>query len=95
VEIPDEVRAWAEQMPGPRKAVFILEDGSVSDAIGASKLAEFAVENEGVQAIVINGPATDRIWEIASENGIASVVAKKVNGKAPAGVEAYALSDLK
>lgn len=95
VEVPDEVKEWAEQMPGARKAVFILEDGSVSDAIGASKLAEFAAENEGVQAIVINSPATDRVLEIASENGIASVVAKKVNGKAPAGVEAYALSDLK
>jgi 5S rRNA maturation endonuclease (ribonuclease M5) len=95
VEIPDEVRAWAEQMPKARQAVFILEDGSVSDAIGASKLAEFAAENKGLQAIVINSPATDRVLEIASENGIASVVAKKINGKAPAGVEAYALSDLK
>lgn len=95
VEVPDEVKEWAEQMPASRKAVFILEDGSVSEALGASKLADFAAENESVQAIVINSPATDRIFEIASENGIASVVAKKINGKAPAGVEAYALSDLK
>lgn len=95
VEVPDEVKAWAEQMPKARQAVFILEDGSVSDAIGASKLAEFAAENKGLQAIVINSPATDRVLEIASENGISSVVAKKVSGKAPTGVEAYALSDLK
>ncbi len=95
VEVPDEVKAWAEQMPKARQAVFILEDGSVSDAIGASKLAEFAAENKGLQAIVINSPATDRVLEIASENGISSVVAKKVSGKAPTGVDAYALSDLK
>jgi DNA primase len=95
IEVPDEVKEWAEQMPGARKAVFILEDGSVSEAIGASKLAEFAEGNEGLQAIVINSPATDRVLEIASKNGIVSVVAKKVSGKAPAGVDAYALSDLK
>jgi 5S rRNA maturation endonuclease (ribonuclease M5) len=96
VEIPDEVKGWAEQMPSKRnQAVFILEDGSVSEAIGASKMADFAGENTGIQAIVINSAATDRVLEIASTNEIGSVVAKKVNSKAPAGVEAYSTADIK
>lgn len=96
VEIPDEVKGWAEQMPSKRnQAVFILEDGSVSEAIGASKMADFAGENTGIQAIVINSAATDRVLEIASTNEIGSVVAKKVNSKAPTGVEAYSTADIK
>ena len=80
-------------MPAARKAVFILEDGSVSDAIGASKLAEFAAENEGAQALVINSSASARVVEIANTAGIPVVVATK-SGGGKDGVEVYGVDEL-
>jgi 5S rRNA maturation endonuclease (ribonuclease M5) len=92
-DIPDEIKGYAEQMPAARKAVFILEDGSVSDAIGASKLAEFAAENEGAQALVINSSASTRVVEIANTAGIPVVVATKSGGGTD-GVEVYGVDEL-
>mgnify|MGYP001400285699 CR=1 FL=1 len=92
-DIPDEIKGYAEQMPAARKAVFILEDGSVSDAIGASKLAEFAAENEGAQALVINSSASSRVVEIANTAGIPVVVATK-SGGGKDGVEVYGVDEL-
>ncbi len=92
-DIPDEIKGYAEQMPAARKAVFILEDGSVSDAIGASKLAEFAAENEGAQALVINSSASARVVEIANTAGIPVVVATK-SGGGKDGVEVYGVDEL-
>ena len=91
--IPDEIKGHAEQMPAARKAVFILEDGSVSDAIGASKIAEFAAENEGAQALVINSSASARVVEIANTAGIPVVVATK-SGGGKDGVEVYGVDEL-
>ena len=91
--IPDEIKGYAEQMPAARKAVFILEDGSVSDAIGASKIAEFAAENEGAQALVINSSASARVVDIANDANIPVVVATK-SGGGKDGVEVYGVDEL-
>ena len=91
--IPDEIKGYAEQMPAARKAVFILEDGSVSDAIGASKIAEFAAENEGAQALVINSSASARVVDIANDANIPVVVATK-SGGGKDGVEVYGVEEL-
>ena len=92
-DIPDEIKGYAEQMPAARKAVFILEDGSVSDAIGASKIAEFAAENEGAQALVINSSASARVVDIANDANIPVVVATK-SGGGKDGVEVYGVEEL-
>ena len=92
-DIPDEIKGYAEQMPAARKAVFILEDGSVSDAIGASKIAEFAAENEGAQALVINSSASARVVDIANDANIPVVVATK-SGGGKDGVEVYGVDEL-
>ena len=91
--IPDEIKGYAEHMPAARKAVFILEDGSVSDAIGASKIAEFAAENEGAQALVINSSASARVVDIANDANIPVVVATK-SGGGKDGVEVYGVDEL-
>jgi len=62
---------------GKNKAMFILADGSVSEEMGAGSIAKTAAGTEGVQALIINGPISDRIQEIASEASIATVVGTK------------------
>ena len=52
---------------GKNKAMFILADGSVSEEMGAGSIAKTAAGTEGVQALIINGPISDRIQEIADE----------------------------
>ncbi|MCH2348520.1 MAG: DNA primase DnaG [Candidatus Poseidoniales archaeon] len=92
-DIPDEIKGYAEQMPAARKAVFILEDGSVSDAICASKIAEFGAENEGAQALVINSSASARVVDIANDANNPVVVATK-SGGGKDGVEVYGVDEL-
>ena len=58
-------------------AVFVNVDGTVSDAVSPSKLAEAAEEADGAVAIVFNGPVSDRILDIASEAAIETVVGTK------------------
>ena len=62
---------------GKNKAMFVLSDGSVSEEMGAGSIAKTAANTEGVQALIINGPVSDRIQEIASEASIATVVGTK------------------
>ena len=52
-------------------------DGTVSDAVGPSKLAAAAEEADGAVAIVFNGAVSDRILDIASEAAIETVVGTK------------------
>lgn len=58
-------------------AVFVNVDGTISDAVGPSKLAAAAEEADGAVAIVINGAVSDRILDIASEAAIETVVGTK------------------
>ena len=62
---------------GKNKAMFVLSDGTVSEEMGAGSIAKSAAESEGVQALIINGPISDRIQEIASEASITTVVGTK------------------
>ena len=62
---------------GKNKAMFVLADGSVSEEMGAGSIAKTAARTEGVQALIINGPISDRIQEIASEASITTVVGTK------------------
>jgi len=58
-------------------AVFVNVDGTVSEAVSPSKLAEAAEDADGAVAIVFNGPVSDRILDIASEAAIETVVGTK------------------
>ncbi|MDG1542105.1 MAG: DNA primase DnaG [Candidatus Thalassarchaeaceae archaeon] len=94
IEIPDEVKEWAGNMPKKaNQAVFILEDGSVSDADGVKDTIAQAGETEGVQALVIKTKATTSLWEMVAESGINIVIVPKMDVKAPEDVTVYATSD--
>ena len=67
-------------------AVFVNVDGTISDAVGPSKLAAAADGADGAIAIVINGAVSDRILEIASKAAIETVVGTK-EGKGFAAVD--------
>ncbi len=62
---------------GKNKAMFILSDGTVSEEMGAGSIAKSASGAEGVQALIYNGPISERIQEIASEASISTVVGTK------------------
>jgi len=96
--VTDEVREWASHMSELKKnyAAMVLSDGSLSDAVGASKLAEYSESIEGAQCLLYNGKVTDRIMEIASLGAIQAVIGSTVGAKAVVdGVEAYSMTDIK
>ena len=79
VEAPAEVHEYFDHIADLKanNAVFVNVDGSVSDAVGPSKLAAAAEDADGAVAIVINGAVSDRILDIASEAAIETVVGTK------------------
>jgi len=94
IEIPDEVKEWAGNMPKKaNQAVFILEDGSVSDEASVKDTIAQAGETEGAQALVIKTKATAKLMEMISESGINIVIVPKMDVKAPEDVTVYATSD--
>jgi DNA primase len=94
IEIPDEVKEWAGNMPKKaNQAVFILEDGSVSDADGVKDTIAQAGETEGVQALVIKTTWSSKLMEMVAESGINIVIVPKMDVKAPEDVTVYATSD--
>lgn len=94
IEIPDEVKEWAENMPKKaNQAVFILEDGSVSDAASVKDTIAQAGETEGAQALVIKTKATSSLMEMVAESGINIVIVPKMDVEAPEDVTVYATSD--
>jgi DNA primase len=94
IEIPDEVKEWAGNMPKKaNQAVFILEDGSVSDAASAKDTIAQAGETEGTQALVIKTKATSSLMEMVAESGINIVIVPKMDVEAPEDVTVYATSD--
>jgi DNA primase len=78
-EAPAEVQEFFDHLDDlePKKAVFIMVDGAVSDPVGASTLAKKANEADGAIAMVINGPVSERTLEIASEAAIPTVIGTK------------------
>ena len=76
---PAEVQEYFDHLEELKanNAIFINADGSVSEAASASKVASAASSTDGALAMVINGPVTDRILDIASEASIETVVGTK------------------
>ncbi|HIA25375.1 MAG TPA: DNA primase [Candidatus Poseidoniales archaeon] len=94
IEIPDEVKEWAGNMPKKaNQAVIILEDGSVSEAASVKDTIAQASETEGAQALVIKTKATTKLMEMVAESGINIVIVPKMDVKAPEDVTVYATSD--
>jgi len=94
IEIPDEVKEWAENMPKKaNQAVIILEDGSVSDAASVKDTIAQVGETEGAQALVIKTKATSKLMEMVAESGINIVIVPKMDVEAPEDVTVYATSD--
>ena len=92
-EAPAQVHEWFDHLDNLDKnnALFVMEDNTVSEAVGPKSLSKAAGETEGAVAIVFNGPVSERTLEIASESAIATVVGTKA-GKgfsAVEGVEAW------
>lgn len=92
-EAPAQVHEWFDHLDSLDKnnALFVMEDNTVSEAVGPKSLSKAAGETEGAVAIVFNGPISERTLEIASESAIATVVGTKA-GKgfsAVKGVEAW------
>ena len=92
-EAPAQVHEWFDHLDSLDKnnALFVMEDNTVSEAVGPKSLSKAAGETEGAVAIVFNGPVSERTLEIASESAIATVVGTKA-GKgfsAVKGVEAW------
>ena len=57
-----------------KKAIIVYVDGTLSEPIGATKLAKEAEQADGAVAIVFNGPLSDRMVEIASTSAIETLV---------------------
>ena len=97
VEVPENIREWSAYMGDLKKnnAILILEDGSASEPIGASKLAEFAEGVEGAQCLIVNSKISARMIEIAEVGAIPSVLGSSSGAGGSDSVETYAMSDLK
>jgi len=96
IEIPDEVKEWAGNMPKKaNQAVIILEDGSVSDAASVKDTITQAGETEGAQALVIKTTWSAKLMEMVAESAIKIVIVPKKDGKAtaPEDMVVYATSD--
>jgi len=96
VDVPDEVLGWKESLDGlaKNKACFVLEDGELSEPLGASKLAEGAENVSGAVGMLFNGKITSRTLEIAKSAGVPHILASSVNEDTLDGVEVFVLSDL-
>jgi len=96
VEVPDNIREWSAHMAELKKntAILILEDGSASEPIGASKLAEFAEGVEGAQCLIVNSKISARMIEIAEVGAIPSVLGSSSGAGGSDSVETFAMSDL-
>ena len=76
VEVPDNVRDWKENFESlaKNKACFVLENGELSDPVGASKLATEAENISGALGMLFNGKVTSRTLEIAQTANILSLI---------------------
>lgn len=81
---------------GAREAILIFDDDSISEPIGASKLASKIEESsETVLAIAYNGQLSKRMYDMASEAGVPTVIGTslKEGESINSDVEAWATSD--
>ena len=96
VDVPDNIREGSAHMSDLKKntAILILEDGSPSEPVGASKLAGFAEDVEGAQCLIVNSKISARMIEIAELGAIPSVLGSASGTAGSDSVETYAMSDL-
>ena len=97
LEAPDDVRGWAGMLDGLKRnqAVIVLEDGSGTAPVGAADLEAALGEAEGPTGLVFAGKVNNRIFELASGAGIASVLGKSIGEVSlQGGVQAYSVKDL-
>ena len=76
------------------KACFVLENGELSEPVGASKLAAEAENISGAIGMMFNGKVTKRLLEIANSAGVSNVLSSSVNEDTLEGVNVFVLSDL-
>ena len=97
VDVPDNIREWSSHMGELKKnfGLLILEDGSASEPIAGSKLAEYAEGVEGAQCLIVNSKISARMIEIAEVGAIPSVLGSSSGAGGSDNVETYAMSDLK
>ena len=76
VDVPDNIREWSAHMGELKKnfGLLILEDGTASEPIAGSKLAEFAEGVEGALCLIVNSKISARMIEIAEVGAIPSVL---------------------
>ena len=76
-------------------SIIILENGSATESVGASKLEEALAEAEGAQALLFAGKVNHRVVELASTGGIKLVIGHQVSlsAKRDYGGQAYSSED--
>ena len=95
-EVPDNIREWSTHMADLKKnyGILILNDGTPSEPIAASKLEKFAEEIEGAQCLIVNSKINARMGEIAELGAIPSVLGSASGAGSSDSVQTYAMSDL-
>ena len=79
-----------------KNSMLIFEDDSTSEPVGASKLAaSIKDEEKSVLAIIYNGQLSKRMFDIASEAGVPTLIGTSIkDGEKPnENVEAWATSN--
>ena len=96
VDVPDNIREWSAHMGELKKnfGLLILEDGTASEPLAGSKLAEFAEGVEGALCLIVNSKISARMIEIAEVGAIPSVLGSSSGAGGSDSVETYAMSDL-
>ena len=94
----EQIKDYAENIKklGAREAILIFDDDSISEPIGASKLASQIEESsQVVLAIAYNGQLSKRMYDMASEAGVPTIIGTSVkDGEKPnSDVEVWATSD--
>ena len=95
-DIPDNIREWSTHMAELKKnyGILILDDGSPSEPIAASKLEKFAEEIEGAQCLIVNSKINARMVEIAELGAIPSVLGSASGAGSSDSVETYSMPEL-
>lgn len=97
VEPPEQIADYAKNMAdlGKNQAMLIFDDDTTSKPIGATKLAAEAKDSESVLAIIFNGQLSKRVFDIASDAGVPTLIGTSVKkGDKPVGdVEVWATTD--
>jgi len=94
--VPDHVQEWAGALDNleTNHALIVLEDGTMTEAVGAGKLGKTAESTEGAIGIVFKGKVSERILKIAKDASITDVLATSIGEKHKLGdVQAFVPSD--